>query len=392
MNIKKYAFFTAILGLAAAPWAFSAPEQAADDKPRIEEFKKNTLPIILVEDQTNKSAKTSYMDFEELTMVDGALTFKLAFTDGTPGSTFVPITKKGVKFKYRVTDELKRMRKAYSTGRWEAAVEAGRHVVYPAVVIMGISENITNVQENLPMFVESLLNAGRYEEARSLMESLPLSKATQTVGLAVIRYSNLMIDAGKIKEVNDVFDRMNMGGDNLQNVEGFMNVAHKLRKRGNVSEAVKIYQKLQSTPNNPMANEATMWMAYCDILKNNDISARLFIDNLKNMPKTDKAFSLKCLVAGMLLEKQKKISDAIDSYAEGIVYGELTSEWMPNTFFNIAKLYKATENFVASNEIFEQITMLYPETEYAKIAKGEIVEIKKPKGEDEDSEDEEEEE
>ncbi|MBR4598072.1 MAG: hypothetical protein IKO42_06740, partial [Opitutales bacterium] len=187
MNIKKSTLLTAVFSFAFASAAFAAAEQAADDKPRIAEFQKNKLPIIFVEDQANKSAKSSYMDFEELVPVEGVINFKLSFTDGTPGSIFVPIDRKGVKFKYRVTDELRRMRKAYTGGRWEAASEAGRHVVYPAVAIMGIPEELTNVQENLPPFVESLVKAGRYVEARSLMESLPLSKATQTVGLAVVR-------------------------------------------------------------------------------------------------------------------------------------------------------------------------------------------------------------
>ena len=114
------------------------------------------------------------------------------------------------------------------------------------------------------------------------------------------------------------------------------------------------------------------------------------MDNLKNLPKTEGAFSLKCLVNGMLFEKQKKTADALDSYAEGIVYGDLTSEWMPNMLYNIAKLYKATEEFVASNEIFEQITLLYPDSEYAKLSKGEFVEIKKEKSEDEEGEEEDE--
>ncbi|MBO7520719.1 MAG: hypothetical protein J6T16_00580 [Opitutales bacterium] len=398
MNIKKSTLLTAAFGMALA--SFAAEEQAAatatpatqaaEDAPRIAEFQKNKLPIIFVEDQANKSAKSSYMDFEELVPIDGVVNFKLAFTDGTPGSIFVPIDRKGVKFKYRVTDELKRMRKAYTGGRWEAAVEAGRHVVYPAVDIMGIPEELTNVQENLPPFVESLAKAGRFIEAKSLMESLPLSKATPTVGVAVVRYANLAIDAGKFKDATDILKRMNFGGANLANAEGIMQIAHKLRKLGRTSDAVELYTRLQATPQNPLANESKMWMAYCDVLKNNDISARLFVDELKSLPKTEGAFSLRCLVNGMLFEKQKKFDDALDSYAEGIVYGDLSSEWMPNMLFNIAKLYKANKDFVASNEIFEQITLLYPASEYSKPSQGEIVEIKEEKSEDEEGEEEEE--
>ncbi len=385
MNIKKSTILAATLLLVSGA-AFAQKDDG--DRSRISEYEKNKLPIVFVEDQKNKSAKTSNMNFEELVMVDGAINFKLSFTDGTPGSVFVPMNKEGVKFKYRVTDDLKRLRSAYMRGKWEEAVSAGRSVVYPAVVIMDVPEKITNVQENLPMFVESLLRANRYIEAKSLMESLPLSKSTYNVGLAAVEYVNLMIDAKRYEEANSVLERLNFGGANIDNLDSIMDIAHKFRKIGRIGDAVRWYTKLQSTPGNKNKNEATMWMAYCDVLNNSDITARLFVDNLKNMPKTERAYSLKCLVDGMLLEKAKKADDAVDSYAEGIVYGDITYDWMPIILYKIAKLYKANENFTASNEIFEQIALLYSDTEYAKLAKDEIVEIKTPEGEGEEEEEE----
>ncbi len=405
MNIKKSIFLTAAFAFAtgstfaqtaaaAAPApATPAPakvDDAAVDRSRISEYEKNKLPIVFVEDQKNKSAKTSNLNFEELTMIDGVINFKLS-ADDSPVAVYIPINKGGIKVKYRVNDDLKRMRAAYMRGKWEDVVTVGRNVIYPSVVIMDIPENITNVQENLLMFVESLLKAKRYLEAKGLMESLPLSKCTYNVGIAAIEYLRLMIDAKRFDDVNSVMERLNYGGANLDNLDNITDVVHKLRKAGRVADALKWYTKLQSTPGNKNKNEATMWMAYCDVLNNNDISARLFVDNMKSLPKTEKAYSLKCLVNGMLLEKAKQPDDALDAYAEGIVYGDITFDWMPNLMFNIAKLYKAKEKFKTSNEIFEQIMLLYASTEYAAPSKAELVEIKEEPEEGEEVEEEEEE-
>lgn len=376
---KKTFLISAILFCMSA-FAFAQP---TDDKPRVGEFANKKLPIILVEGKNQRD-----MIFESLSMRDGVPTFKLLYTDGTPGAMFVPVTQKGVMFRYKVNDMLNRLRDNYARGNWEDAVSAGRHVIYPAVTIMSVDENITNIQENLGMFVESLINAKRYIEAKSLMESLPLSKATATVGKVVVDYASAMVDIGRIDDCMSVMERMNFAGENLVNIDDIMSLVDKLRASGKIKEAVTLYTKLQSTPENPRAKEATLWMAYCDIIRGNTIAAQIFLDapELKDLKKSDRVFSLKSMVRGILLESDKNVSDALDAYAEGIVYGDTAFAWMPELLFKTAKAYKSIQKPETANEIFEQIILLYPNDKFSKLSAPEIVPIAKEESKESEGE------
>lgn len=358
-------------------------QKAAEDKPRIAEFANQKMPIILVEGKNQKE-----MTFDSMLMREGVPTFKLLYTDGTPGAMFVSLNQKGVMFRYKLTDSLVRLRDNYARGNWEDAVTAGRYAIYPAVNLMSVDESITNIQENLGIFVESLVNAKRYIEAKSLMESLPLSKATATVGKVVVNYANSMFNLGKLDDCLSVLERMNFGGENLANIDDIMDLVEKMRSKGNIKEAVTLYTKLQSTPENPRAKEATLWMSYCDILRGNTIAAQIFLDTpeLKNLKKSDPVFSLKSMIKGILLESDKKTSDALDAYGEGIVYGDTSYAWMPELLFKTAKAYKAIKKPETANEIFEQIILLYPNDKFSKLSAPEIVPIEKKKSEQEPAE------
>ncbi len=380
MKITNFAVLAASAVFAGS--LFSAPSPS-DDKPRLVEFAKNKLPIVFVEDN---GKRVSEMMFDSLQVVDGVTNFKLTYADGTPGSVFVPVDKGGVKFRYRETEALKRMRSNYLSGNYEDAVKAGRHVVYPAVAIMGMPEDLTNVHDNLLVFVDCLLNTGRFIEAKSLMESLPLSKATSTVGKAVIAYANKLISMDHYPDAEAVLERLNFGGDNLENIDDIMDLTSFLRRSGKIDEAVKWYTKLQATPGNPRKNEAILWMAYCDIVKGNTMSAEIFFDQLKDLKKTDDEFSLKSMIAGMLLENDKKLTDALDAYAEGIVYGDVSFNWFAELYYKTGMVYKALGFPKTSNEIFEQTALLYPESNFAKLSKEQIVVIaEEPEEGEEDS-------
>ena len=374
--MNKKIFIVSTLLSCASVVGFAQSKE--EDKPRIAEFANEKLPIVLVEGRNQRD-----MIFESMSMKDGVPTFKLLYTDGTPGAMFVSLNQKGVMFGYKVNNTLNRLRDNYARGNWEDAVSAGRRVIYPAVAIMSVDENITNIQENLGMFVESLINAKRYIEAKSLMESLPLSKATATVGKVVVDYAASMLKLGRVDDCMSVMERLNFGGENLANIDDIMSLVDLLRSNEKIKEAVTLYTKLQSTPENPRAKEATLWMAYCDIIRGNTMAAQIFLDTpeLKDLKKSDSVFSLKSMIRGILLESDKNISDALDAYGEGIVYGDTAYSWMPELLFKTAKAYKAIQKPETANEILEQIILLYPNDKFSKLSAPEIVPIEKKESE-----------
>ena len=348
---------------------FAAPPQ--DDRARIGEFANLKLPIVLME-----SGKPTNMDIDAIVDVGGVRNLKISYSDsGAEGTIMIPMDSASLNFRFRQTEALNRMFAAYQVGRYNDVVELGRGIVYPAVPLMGISETQTNIHYLLGIFVDALVRTERFTEAKALMDSLQLSTATTTVGKAAIDYASAVIAAGRYEEAAAVLGRLNFGGANLENIPFLMMLVENLRKAGKVDEAARWYAKLQSTKDNPRGDEAALWMSYCDLQRENVISARIFLDRYADMKRENPIFSLRAMIMGMLLAKGGEVSDALDYFAQGIIYGDISSDWAAELRHNAGLAYKKLGDLRTSNEIFNEVILLYPQTPYKTLSEKELVDI-----------------
>ncbi len=350
---------------------FAAP---ADDKPQLSEYSKLKLPIVMI----NEAGRASEMNIDGIIDIDGVSNIKISEAANPEAAIYAPLTAIKFKFRFKNTDSVSKMFSNYSAQKYEDAVLEGRKVVYPAVVYMDLPERTTNVHYLLGAFVESLMRTERFIEAKALMEALPLARANATVGKAVADYIKFAIQAGRYSDADDILTRLNFGGENLENIDSIMEAVDLLRVKGKTKEAAKWYTKLQSTPNNPKKDECTLWMAYCDFQEGKTISAQLFVDKYKDIKRDNPIYSLRSLISGMLIMTDKsKVPEALDQYAQGIVYGDISSAWADELFFNTAMAYKMLEKPATSNEIFNQLILLYPQSRFVPLAKKELVKIVK---------------
>ena len=377
----KFKSAVSILALASASCLFG--QSPADDKPRIGEFLNIKVPIIMIE---GGGSRHTNMDVDGVVDVNGVPNMKISYLDGSGGTIMVPMNSSSLNFKFRLTEGLSQMLGAYQSGRYNDVVESGRRIVYPAVALMGIPEERTNIQYLLGIFAEALVKTQRYAEAKALMDALSLSSATPMVGKAAIDYASAMISAGRYEDAASVLNRLNFGGSNVENIPYLMNLVEKLRKDGKIAEASRWYTKLQGTKDNPRADEAALWMAYCDLLRGNVMSSKIFLDRYADMDRKNPIFSLRAMVMGMLLSKTGELSDALDYFAQGIVYGEISADWAAELRYNAGLAYKRQQDFKSSNAIFNEVILLYPTTPYKALAEKELVVIAAAPGDDEEEE------
>lgn len=379
MNLKKASVLT--LAIFSFMSLFAAPP--ADDKSRLIEFAKLKFPILLIE---KGSTVPRDMFIDGVVDISGVSNIKLSAADGSGGDMFMPLNSSLLKFRFKETESFNDMYNYYQEGKYADAVSVGRKFVYPSIALMGLSEEVTNVHYLLTIFLDSLVKTERFAEAKSVMDALPLSRANITVGKAIIDTVSAMFDAGLSSDVDEILSRLNFGGDNLENIEHIMLLVNKMREKDDFQNASKWYTKIQSTPNCPVKDEATMWMAYCDMKLGRVNSARIILDQYSDMESDKDVFSLLAMINGLLLERDNKMTEAIDEYAKGIVYGDVSAMWSPELYYHAGLTYKKLENFRASNGIFSQVVLFFPTTKYAEPSKKEIVEIAKSEEDEEDEE------
>jgi hypothetical protein len=80
---------------------------------------------------------------------------------------------------------------------------------------------------------------------------------------------------------------------------------------------------------------------------------------------------------GMLLMKSDETSNALDYFAQGIIYGDISSDWAAELRYNTGLAYKKMNDMRTSNEIFNEVVLLYPTTAYKELSQKEIVELPK---------------
>ncbi len=369
MKLLKFAafFFAALFaGLLSAQDQQSS--QKNPDRSYVGDYSDKPSEIMLVDAAANKERKVTLKSSSAKDFV---------FADSAGGELTVPKDTKTFHFAVHGGENWNRARAAFNRGNWNEALVYMRPVVYPLLQYTPFSEETFRVHGYVEMLITALLNDERLVEAEALVDALPLGDSPLIVP-AALEVANALADAGKVESAMKIVNRVSLSADEPDNIAAYMKTLDRIRLRGVSKDLLMCYTKLSNMNGNPQKDVATLWMIYCDMSLGNNMSAQVYLSSLK-VPQDSEEFSLSQMLKGMYKEVEKKIPDALDMYAEGIVFGKISSDWMPELLYKTGMAYKKSKNFVAANEIFLQINALYPDSVFAPKAKAEFVKIEKPK-------------
>lgn len=374
---------TAASAAAATPAAAtSAPVQVSaknkPDRSYTADYADQKPTLLLVDKTKNKENAVT------LKSADGK---EFVFTDSAGGELGVAKNTKAYRFRVKTDAKLlSAAREAANEEDWDAATDYMRSVAYPIAPFAVFSDDVfPDGNAMIDFFITSMLNAGRYKEAAAYVDLLPVQNLSDSVRASVFTVAKVLAANGEPAKTIKILDRMHVSAESAEVFPQVMEVLDAVRNAGDYKDCALWYTKLSNMKDNPLKNQASLWMIFCDMAIGNKMSAELYLSGIE-LDKTSSEFSLLQMVKGMVKEGTAKsdIKEALDFYAEGVVYGALTDPWMPELLYKTGMAYKKIENFVASNEIFAQLQTLYPENPFTKLGKKEIVEIKKAAAADDD--------
>ena len=395
MNIsRKTAFVSACALIACAAFA-QQPAPQAQEKPA-------PAPTAVVNTNEDRSYLADYSGkaasvvlFDEKTRRENTVAYK-SETDSDivfiGGGGEIHVSKKkpsSLKVVVKPDNNWIRVRSALERENWDEAIVYLRPFVYPLLPLMSISEDTFKGYVYLEMYLNALVKANRMKEAFSILDSLKLGEVSPTLVSTALNTAEVFAKSGDKKSALEIVDRAPFTGGYVQCIPDMLSALAELRKGGALQECGVYYTKLMNVES-PQKNEATLWMVYCDLSVGKKMSAEIYLDRMKLDAKSPE-FSLYKMAKGMLASKADKpdLKEVLDSYAEGIVFGSLTSSWMPELLYNAGMTYKKLGKQYAANEIFAQMKALYPNDSLTAKGQKEIVKIdRKPKRSDEDGDDE----
>lgn len=364
-----------------------------EDRSYVDDYKDKKTNLVLIDPKTKRETPVSLKEINSDSFV---------FLDSSNAE--IPIPRDKFTFIVGVRDkDLNRGKSAVLRGNYDDAVAYMRPAVYPLLPLTVLSENSFAGSDYVDMYINALINSGRCKELASLLGSMPISDVSPSMLPLVVKGLETIAAGGNIPDAVDMLGKIDLRKpENAAVVPDMLAVLDIARKSGEIKNCSAFYTKLSSVES-PAKVEASLWAVYCDLLVGNKMSADILLGNMK-VDRKSKVFSLMQMDKGMskLMDKKPSYSEGLDLFAEGIVFGSVTSTWMPELLYRTGMAYKALGNKVASNEIFSQIAIMYPDDVYAEKGKKEIVKIDKvekkekdvvvnedDEDEDEDEEDEE---
>ncbi len=396
-HLNFTAFIFALMALSSV--AFAQDAKPADKQPQPKNEDRS-----FVSDYADKKASLVYL----VEGKENPVTFKelsgknVIFVDSTGADLTVAHGSDTFKFGLKYdTAQWRAARALAQKGDYENALLKMRDIVYPVIPLCALSESAFDASDFIGVYVEALLEAKHLKEAYAFAMALPIENSNERIINIAMNVASALVQKGEVAQAMKILEKVNLNEPaQFGASEAVLKVMAMLRGAGKVKELLPMYSKFGATEN-PFAPEFKLWSVYCDVALGNRMSAGVFLSSIK-IDKTAEAFSLAQMIKGDLLASDPKspnIGGALDAYAEGIVFGKVSSDWMPELLFKAGMLYKQLTKFVASNEIFAQISAMYPDSQYAKKGEKEVVKIEKKKEtkdvsyeDDEDDEDDEDEE
>jgi len=371
---------------AATPAPAAAPAAADTKKDRsyIADFADEQASVSLFDEKSKKETPVTVKSISDTEVV---------FTGGGGELSVSKKNPSSLKVNFKPDSGMwLSARKAYGKGNWEEAILYMRKMVYPLIPLMSLPDETFKGHSVLEMYLNALVNADRLVEAESIIAALPLGECARDLVSSALSVAEVLANKGMTKQALAAVERVPFTGDNAANIPDLMNALGALRKQGMIKECAVIYTKIANVES-PQKNEATLWMVYCDLSLGKKMSAEIYLNQIK-LDQNSPEFSLLQMDRGMLASKAEKpnLNEVLDLYAEGIVFGSLSSSWMPELLYNAGMMYKKLGRQYAANEIFAQMAAFYPDDTLTKKGQKEIVKVErkkvKAKTDDDDDDDE----
>lgn len=293
------------------------------------------------------------------------------------GQVLRPIDDPNLQLFFPTPEQTRRADAFLRTGRPEEALNLIRPVASPLLKYMRIPNERFNIHEEVRIYYEAAVRAGAEQEALYISRQLPLAQLDPIFTGITFQLAGQIASAGRPKDAMAIMERLPINENNPDLLPLVLNFAEQLREENLIAEALFLYQRLQAIQGSEVERIATIWNAYCNLRLGNKTIAKVIIESVEGIPSDDPAFSLYLMVNGRILLEEEQYVKALTNLSQGVVYGQLSDGWMPELLFNTGVCYAALDQPGTAREVFRELEIFYPKTNWAQKAKERVSRLPK---------------
>ncbi|MGF1448957.1 MAG: tol-pal system YbgF family protein [Opitutales bacterium] len=275
------------------------------------------------------------------------------------------------------------------SGDYDKAVETLRPIAYPLVRYLAIPPEKFNIHGIVELFLESLINSGRTQEAKAILDrhrfdELPSRFAALGLDLAAA-FVDQQNDDDALLLIDKVLNQTE--GASEEYLPVFLRFTGKLRDSGQWSSAETLYNQIQQLGDAAVAKQAELWIIYISVRRaaEEDMALLPLSENLlaqlTGVEAATSEYALQRFVEGKIHAVRKEWSEALESFGEAVIYSEVSDSWTPELLYETGRAYRMTDRPEAARSVFEQNILFFRDNPWAQLSQQEADQLPAPETE-----------
>ena len=287
----------------------------------------------------------------------------------------IPLDAADLQIYYTPPKEYQEHIEMINAGQYDQAVDVMREYAYPLVQYIQLPPQNINIHPIVERFIFALSNSSYFDEAIALVQGLPFDSIDPRYVNYAFTITERLVDAGRTNEALILLNRLPIDESRADLLPKLMLFANRQREAGNITEALFIYERVQAIPNTELADEATLWTAYCNLEMSNLEKAKLFVEMVGPFEPDQEAFALEKLVEGRIYLEEGEDFEAMRNITQGVVAGDVGDACMPELLYLSATLYEGLEKPDVAREIYGEVDLFYGSSPWGEKSRARLAEL-----------------
>jgi len=329
-------------------------------------------PVYIQQVHGRSKNTLKFVDFK-----DGMLVAEMTI-DGNVAEMSLPVSKSMVKTLRFDLSEMQKAHKLIQQGNDAGAVKVLRPKVYPLIKFHQVPELFSQLHSPVRALLGSLISAGELAEADDLLSRIALDKVDIKYSQLAIQLMHAYFGKENYEAAARIARELPKSGAYTSNITQVVSAADALRGAGEYEAVIPLYREIEGSVPEDVRENVRMWLAYSLVLADRVDEASPIIDSMEEPEETDRLFSLYKLLQGSREHRKQNYADALDVLTRGFVRAQTSYTWVPEMLYPIGDCYMRAEDPTAARNVWSEITMLYPDSPWAKRAAEALSKLPQP--------------
>ncbi len=281
---------------------------------------------------------------------------------------------------FRADKRFKRALDQISRGDYNKAIPVMRPMAYTMFRYLGLPEEKSNVHEYVIEYINSLIAIDKdaeRDEAFEMLRRVDYLAAPDSLKQVTLNTIGIYANLGRSDQALTLFNLLAEIDENPAQLLPYLwTIAYDMRAAGDFDRAVALYQQAIKMGEGNEKNRARIWASYCFARLGNIRNTELYLSTVKDVNETERLFSLKMLVDGYLAFSNENYAEALAKLTRGVAFSNISYEWNGELLFYSARSYEETGSVDVARQIFGEVMIMHPNTEFQKKATSKLDEMK----------------